>query len=241
MLPKIKDKRYNTRSTDEFENFPRPNEKYYKSFFPHFTRSWNNLDKEIREDRDHHDFKKQIKIRLEPPRHPHYKYGDKYANNFINFFFQYEKYDTFGSFQWEMRTNALFWPSLTPPANPVKFFWSKMACTCVPHIVLHVSCRTRTSGGYFRPSEVRFRAKIPLSSHWFYNVKTQKTHFLKIPEWADFDLLESNCRHIFLHKNQKIYHSGFFFSWYIFSSHVITWSPLWGRLPPDQKTRMWWA
>ena len=51
----------------------------------------------------------------------------------------------------------LFWPSLTPPANPVKFFWSKMACTGVPHIVLHVSCWTRTSWGYFRPSEVRFR------------------------------------------------------------------------------------
>ena len=63
MLPKIKDKRYNTRSTDEYENFPRPNEKYYKSFFPHFTRSWNNLDKEIREDRDHHNFKEQIKTR----------------------------------------------------------------------------------------------------------------------------------------------------------------------------------
>ena len=87
MLPKIKAKRYNTRSTDEYENFPRPNEKYYKSFFPHFTRSWNNLDKEIREDGDHHNFKEQIKIRLEPPRHPHYKYGDKYANNSINFFF----------------------------------------------------------------------------------------------------------------------------------------------------------
>ena len=48
-----------------------------------------------------------------------------------------------------------------------------------------------------------FWAKIPL---YPYNVKTQKTHFLKIPEWADFDLLESNCRHIFLTKNQKIYH-----------------------------------
>ena len=54
-----------------------------------------------------------------------------------------------------------------------------------------------------------FWAKIPL---YLYNVKTQKTHFLKILEWADFDLLESNCRHIFLHKNQKIYHSQFFFS-----------------------------
>ena len=53
---------------------------------------------------------------------------------------------------------AIFWPSLTPPANPVKFFWSKMACTCVPHIVLHVSGWIRTSGGYFRPSEVRIRS-----------------------------------------------------------------------------------
>ena len=95
------------------------------------------------------------------------------------------KYGTFGSLQWEMCTNALFWPSLTPPANPVKFFWSK----------------------------------IPL---YPYNVKTQKTHFLKILEWADFDLLESNCRHIFLHKNQKIYHRYFFFSWCMFSSHVST-------------------
>ena len=103
------------------------------------------------------------------------------------------KYGTFGSFQWEMCKNALFWPSLTPPANPVKFFWSKMACTCGPHIVLHVSCRTRTSGGYFRPSEVRFRAKIPLSSHWFYNAKTQKTRFLKKPpiKLADFLYIHS--------------------------------------------------
>ena len=62
-----------------------------------------------------------------------------------------------------------------------------------PHIVLHVSCWTRTSGGYFRPSEVRFRAKIPLSSHWFYNVKTQKTRFLKKPpiELADFWYMKS--------------------------------------------------
>ena len=64
---------------------------------------------------------------------------------------------------------AIFGPSLTPPANLVNFFWSKMACTGVPHIVLHVSCRTRTSGGYFWPSEVRFRGILALSSDWFYN------------------------------------------------------------------------
>ena len=48
-----------------------------------------------------------------------------------------------------------------------------------------------------------FWAKIPL---YPYNVKTQKTHFLKTLSWADFDLLESNSRYIFLHKNKKIYH-----------------------------------
>ena len=92
---------------------------------------------------------------------------------------------------------AVFWPILTfpdpPPANPVNFFWSKMACTCVPHIVLHVSCRTRTSGGYFRPSEVRFRAKIHLSSHWFYNVKTQKTQFLQNRAWEMAEIENIHC------------------------------------------------
>ena len=91
------------------------------------------------------------------------------------------KYGIFGSFQWEMCTNALFWPSLTHPANLVKFFWSKMACTGVPHIVLRVSCGTRTSGGYFWPSEVRFRGILALSRDWFYNGKKQKCKFLKKP------------------------------------------------------------
>ena len=83
MLPKIKDKRYNTRSNDEYENFPRPNEKYYKSFFPHFTRSWKNLDKEIRDDQDHQNFKELLKIKLKPPRHRLYKHGDNYANSLM--------------------------------------------------------------------------------------------------------------------------------------------------------------
>ena len=64
---------------------------------------------------------------------------------------------------------AIFWPSLTPPANLVKKISSKMACTGVPHIVLHVLCSTRTSGGYFRPSEVRFRGIFgPFGRFLFY-------------------------------------------------------------------------
>ena len=46
---------------------------------------------------------------------------------------------------------SVFWPSLTPSADPVKSLWFKMVCTCVPHIALHVLSSTSTSGGYFRP------------------------------------------------------------------------------------------
>ena len=46
-----------------------------------------------------------------------------------------------------------------------------------------------------------FLAKIPL---YPYNVKTQKTHFLKTLSWADFHLLESFYIYIDLPKNQKI-------------------------------------
>ena len=44
-----------------------------------------------------------------------------------------------------------FWLFLAPPANPVDFLLFKMAGKGVPHIVLHVSCWTRTSRGSFRP------------------------------------------------------------------------------------------
>ena len=83
LLPKLKDKKYNTRSNDEYENFLRPNEKYYNSFFPHFTRSWNNLDKVVRDDQDHLSFKANLKLKYKPPKYRHFKYGDKYINSLM--------------------------------------------------------------------------------------------------------------------------------------------------------------
>ena len=44
-----------------------------------------------------------------------------------------------------------FRPFLSAPANPVQFFWLKMACTYVPDIDLYVSCWTHTSRGSLRP------------------------------------------------------------------------------------------
>ena len=64
------------------------------------------------------------------------------------------------------------WSPLEAPKwvkDPRNGFWSKMACTSVPHIVLHVSCWTRTSGRYFWPSEDRFRGILALWRDWFYN------------------------------------------------------------------------
>ena len=48
----------------------------------------------------------------------------------------------------------------------------------------------------------------------------QKCLFLKTILWLDFDLLESNSIYIFVHANQKIYHSTFFFSWCMFCTLV---------------------
>ena len=82
-LPKAKVKVHNTRSNDEYENFKRPNEKYFNSFFPHFTRAWNNLEKETRDDQDHTQFKENMKLKIKPPKIRHYKYGDKYVNTLL--------------------------------------------------------------------------------------------------------------------------------------------------------------
>ena len=82
-MPKAKEKMHNTRSNDEYENFKRPNEKYFNSFFPHFTRAWNNLEKEVRDDQDHNQFKENMKLKIKPPKYRHYKYGDKYVNTLL--------------------------------------------------------------------------------------------------------------------------------------------------------------
>ena len=53
----------------------------------------------------------------------------------------------------------LFWPFLTPPANPVQFFWLKMPSKCVPWIVLQVAPSTRTSRRPLRPPKRPSKAK----------------------------------------------------------------------------------
>ena len=61
--------------------------------------------------------------------------------------------------------------------NSVKFLWSKMACTWVLHIVLHVLCGTRTSGVHFRPPKVSFSAIFAISGVFFYKAFFQNWFF----------------------------------------------------------------
>ena len=79
-LPQPIVKTYNTRSNDDYKNFPRPNEKFYKSFFPHFTRSWNNLAVDLRNTMNIDEFKEKLKLIIKPKKIRHYKYGNKYEN-----------------------------------------------------------------------------------------------------------------------------------------------------------------
>ena len=51
------------------------------------------------------------------------------------------------------------WPFLTPPANPVQFFWLKMPSKCVPWIVLQVLTSTCTSRRSLRPPKRPSKAK----------------------------------------------------------------------------------
>ena len=51
-----------------------------------------------------------------------------------------------------------------PPCQLGQLKWSKMACTGVPQIVLHISYSTRTYWGHFRPCKVSFSALAERSS-----------------------------------------------------------------------------
>ena len=62
-----------------------------------------------------------------------------------------------------------FRPFLSTPANPVQFFWLKMACTYVPDIDLYVSCWTCTSRGSLRPPKRPSKARNGQKDRFFWS------------------------------------------------------------------------
>ena len=75
VMPQLVDNIRITRSIDIYKNFPRVNELYYNSFIFYFTRSWNCLERSIRNELNIGIFKEKIKEKLKPPNYRHYKYG----------------------------------------------------------------------------------------------------------------------------------------------------------------------
>ena len=61
-----------------------------------------------------------------------------------------------------------------------------MACTGVPHIVLHVSCRTRTSGGIFGPLKSDLGVFWPFRGTDFIMGKNKNANFSKSPHGPIF-------------------------------------------------------
>jgi hypothetical protein len=73
----------NSRAKHDFVNFRKITNNYDNSFFPHFTRSWNNLNKSIRNTQDTLEFKQKLKDNFKPNKIRHYKFGPKVANSLL--------------------------------------------------------------------------------------------------------------------------------------------------------------
>ena len=71
---------------------------------------------------------------------------------------------------WAKRSDSdLFRPFLTPPANPVQFFWLEMPSKYVPLIVLQVLSSNCTSRGSLRPPKRRPKAKNGQKNGFFWS------------------------------------------------------------------------
>ena len=67
------------------------------------------------------------------------------------------------------------------------------------------------SGGYFWPSEVRFRGILALSRDWFYNGKKQKCKFLKKGSLPDFKIFGGDSWGNFTKNGTNLRPGQFFF------------------------------
>ena len=69
-----------TLRSGSFHQFPYAGEKFSKSFFPFFTKKYNNLPHKVR-NLSIEDFKLQLSDQIKPKKHKHYAYSyNKYAN-----------------------------------------------------------------------------------------------------------------------------------------------------------------
>ena len=72
-----------TRSSGRFILFPSLGLKFSKSFFPFFTKAWNNLESGLCREQDLSVFKNKLKTKLRPKKYKHYQRGCKRGNSLL--------------------------------------------------------------------------------------------------------------------------------------------------------------
>ena len=83
-MPSINPQIYdNTRNCRVYMKSPFTSVKMSRSFFPHFTQNWTNLDKSIQTSFSLQDFKSKIKNKFKPVRKKHFNKGSKIGNTLL--------------------------------------------------------------------------------------------------------------------------------------------------------------
>ena len=78
-MPNINSNR-KTRNKDFYCQFPKKSHKFSNSFFPHFTKLFNNLSTDLQVENDMLLFKEKLKLKLKPKKHKHFSWGSKRGN-----------------------------------------------------------------------------------------------------------------------------------------------------------------
>ena len=78
-MPEINFSR-NTRNKTFYHPFPPLGDQFSKSFFPHFTKQYNNLDSKLQIEYDLSIFKENLKIKMKPKKYKHFGWGSKRGN-----------------------------------------------------------------------------------------------------------------------------------------------------------------
>ena len=70
-MPQLEVHHYNTRVSVRYKNFPYVNKQYSLSFYPYFTKLWNNTQNTLQSERDLLEYKGKLKNMY---KHPKYKF-----------------------------------------------------------------------------------------------------------------------------------------------------------------------
>ena len=79
-MPGLDLRNVNTRSNGGYLPFPYNGDKFSRSFFPHFSKSWNKLENSLKSEHDISIFKQNLKVKLKPKRYKHFSRGSKRGN-----------------------------------------------------------------------------------------------------------------------------------------------------------------